>query len=196
MAAKVKIPGGIEPKHLAQIREIMESHLESLNKKFNVMQINLRLNRSETQERAPYFIDWVGVEEVLKIIKRDERELDPGLLRFGDNTPSEVNREALDGVPNTVINRDWTQGMSEKRPESKVLAQKARVMYQKVIGIIANDESVNKNRCVGTFTAGFKTPDDSKQKQIDDALREIATSSASPLVNWIQTNLVLGGPFK
>ena len=197
----VRIPGGIEPRHLAEIREIMEKCLGVLNK-FKVMQVNLRLNKSGTEDKLPYFIDWVGVQKVLEILKRDERELDPGLLRFGDDTPSEVNKEALDGSPNTVINRDWTKGMSEKRPQSRVLAQKAGVMYQKIIGIIAEekndkDESNTKKRCVGTFTAGFlKKPDDVTEKQIDEDLKEIATSPVSPLVIWIKANLVLGGPFK
>jgi hypothetical protein len=197
----VRIPGGIEPRHLAEIREIMEKCLGVLNK-FKVMQVNLRLNKSGTEDKLPYFIDWVGVQKVLEILKRDERELDPGLLRFGDDTPSEVNKEALDGSPSTVINRDWTKGMSEKRPQSRVLAQKAGVMYQKIIGIIAEekndkDESSTKKRCVGTFTAGFvKKPDDATEKQIDEDLKEIATSPASPLVIWIKANLVLGGPFK
>jgi hypothetical protein len=193
----VKIPSGIEPKHLAQIREIMEERLRHLNEKFKAMQINLRLNKSGTDDKLPYFIDWVGVEDVLDILKRDERELDPGLLRFGDDTPSQVNQEALDGAPNTVINRDWTKGMSEKRPESKVLAPKAGVTYQKIIGIIADDKSINKKRCVGTFTAGFlKKPDDAREKQIDEELKDIATSPASPLVKWIEDNLVVGGPLK
>lgn len=194
----VRIPGGIEPRHLAEIREITEKCLNALNK-FNVMQVNLRLNKSGTEDKLPYFIDWVGVQAVLDILKRDERELDPGLLRFGDDTPSEVNREALDGAPNTIINRDWTKGMAEKRPQSRVLAQKAGVMYQKIIGIIADEKngSVTKKRCVGTFTAGLaKKPDDVMEKQIDEELKEIATSPASPLVIWIKANLVLGGPLK
>lgn len=194
----VRIPGGIEPRHLAEIREIMEKCLGDLYK-FRVMQVNLRLNKSGTEDKFPYFIDWVAVQAVLDILKRDERELDPGLLRFGDDTPSEVNREALDGAPNTIINRDWTKGMAEKRPRSRVLAQKAGVMYQKIIGIIVEEEngSITKKRCVGTFTAGLvKKPDDLMEKQIDEELKEIATSPASPLVIWIKANLVLGGPFK
>ena len=56
----VRIPGGIEPRHLAEIREIMEKCLGVLNK-FKVMQVNLRLNKSGTEDKLPYFIDWVGV---------------------------------------------------------------------------------------------------------------------------------------
>jgi hypothetical protein len=195
----VNIPGGIEPKHLADIRKIMEELLRFLNEKFEVMQINLRLNRSGTVDRLPYFIDWVGVKEVLNILKRDERELDPGLFRFGDDTPSEVNREALDGAPNTIIERNWKiRGIAEKRPGSKVLAQKAHVMYQKVIGIIAVDKTINLKRCVGTFTAGLRErPDDTTQ--LDQELKKIAGWTLppdSPLVKWIEDNLVLGGPIK
>jgi hypothetical protein len=195
----VRIPGGIEPRHLAQVREIMEDCLRGLSK-FEVMQVNLRLNKSGTEERLPYFIDWVGVEDVIRILKRDEtRDIDPGLLRFGDNTPSLVNQEALDGALKTIINKDWkTRGFSEKRPESRVLAQKANVMYQKIIGIIAKDQSESKTRCVGTFTAGLKE-EPKETAKIDEELKRIAgwtTPPASELVRWIEQNLVLGGPFK
>jgi len=186
MAGKISIPGGIEPKHLAEIRQIMEDNLTSLNDQFKVMQIDLRLNRSVTSERLPYFIDWVGVKETLSFLKRDEKDLDPGLFRFGDDTPSDVNKEAVDGA------------LTEKRPGSKALAQKAQVTYQKFIGIIAfdSDPNVNSNRCVGTFTAGFKQKPNNNG--VDKELERIAgwTKSTSDLVEWIQDNLILGGPLK
>ncbi len=199
MAGKIPIPGGIEPKHLAEIRQIMEDNLTSLNDQFKVMQIDLRLNRSVTSERLPYFIDWVGVKETLSFLKRDEKDLDPGLFRFGDDTPSDVNKEAVDGAPSKIIDRDWkTKGLTEKRPGSKALAQKAQVTYQKFIGIIAfdSDPNVNSNRCIGTFTAGFKQKPNNNG--VDKELERIAgwTKSTSDLVEWIQDNLILGGPLK
>jgi hypothetical protein len=194
----VEIPRGIEPKHLAHVREIMEENLTNLHKSFDVMQMNLRLNKSGTTERLPYFIDWVGIEEVLDILKHDETELDPGLYRFGDHTPSLINEQAVAGALKQVINKDWkAAGLREKRPESKVLAQKAGVMYQKIIGILAMDEK-KQRRCVGTLTAGFAGPPHDAGK-IDEELAKLAGWTyprASRLVDWIETNLVVGGPFK
>jgi hypothetical protein len=193
----VPIPGGIEPKHLADIREIMESILANLEK-FKAKQVNLRLNKSAVEEYLPYFIDWVGGQELKR--DRNEKELDPGLFRFGDNVPSVVYNDTLNAAPKTLIDRDWgTQGIGEKQADSKVLAQKAKLTYQKFIGIIAKDEK-NKTRCVGTLTAGFKDkPNDSEAVKIDEEMKKIASWPSFPesnLVTWIQDNLVLGGPVK
>lgn len=197
---KVTIPNGIEPKHLAAIRDIMGCILnDDLQPKFDVKQINLRLHKSRSDDRLPYFIDWVGVDDVMKILKRDETDIDPGLFRFGDSVPSKVNQEAVDGAPNIIIDRDWTQpqSLNEKRPESRLLAQKVNVMYQKVLGIIAFDDEKKQNRCVGTFTAGFlRAPGNADD--VNKELKQIAgwTGGQSELVRWIQDNLVLGGPAK
>jgi hypothetical protein len=192
----VPIPGGIEPKHLADIREIMENILCDLEK-FQAKQVNLRLNRSEKEEYLPYFIDWVGVKGLVSV--RSSAELDPGLFRFGDNVPSVVYNATVDAAPKTLVDRDWTQGIGEKQADSKVLAQKAKLTYQKFIGIIAKDGK-NKTRCVGTLTAGFKNkPNDSEAAKIDEEMKKIASWPSFPeskLVTWIQDNLVLGGPVK
>jgi hypothetical protein len=192
----VLIPGGIEPKHLAEVREIMRAVLADLNK-LNAKQVNLRLNKSEETDYQPYFIDWVGVEELIRL--RSEAELDPGLFRFGDNVSSAVYNEAVAAAPKALVGRDWGKdGIGEKHAESKALAQKAKLKYQRFIGILVKDGK--NNRCVGTLTAGFETkPNDGDVGKIDEAMKKIASWPSFPeskLASWIRDNLVLGGPVK
>ena len=80
------------------------------------------------------------------------------------------------------------------------MAQKALVMYQKIIGLVAKDNSIGKNRGVGTFTMGLREkPDNNTITTIDEELKKIAgweVPRASILLDYIEAKFILGGPLK
>lgn len=195
---QVLIPGGIGPQHLVGIRECLREILTSqILTKSGVRQVNLRLNESDTTNKLPVFIDWVGVQDVIVLLTRNGQLSDPGLYRFGDKIPSVVYNQTVDSALQNIPARDWTdpKTLSEKRPESKLLAPKVGATYQKFIGIIAGDRN-NQRRCVGILTVGFSHEPNPVQ-QVEDEMRRVASwppNYKSRLVQSIEQNFIVGGP--
>lgn len=179
------------------IRYYMQQLLDELNSE-SALQVNLRLNESETFELSPVFIDWVGTSQVLKALNQQNLlKDDPGRSRFGDGIPSKVYVEAIKAVGSNSIERDWRnpKTLKEKNANSKLLAPKAGAVYQKFIGIVACDKNHNECR-VGTITVGFaEKPSGSNLENVERTLRRWASwKSKSDFCQYIETHLILGGP--
>jgi hypothetical protein len=210
----VNIPSGINPHHLSEIRRLMTRirddmiHVVGLARD-RAMHVNLRLNETNITEPSPVFIDWCGNDAAIAILTKDH-ELDPGLFRFGDKIPAKLYEDALKGTvqsiqsrtlaPDSVALRDWTQvrQLEEKRPDSKMLAQKVGVKYQFVIGIVAQDQTSKKLHCAGTLGVGLPDKpniDVVRTKMMSLAAWPLATSTHErDLVTYIEQNFALGGP--
>ena len=165
-------------------------------------QVNLRLNTSGTKSKLPVFIDWVAVKEVTATLTKKSGIKDYGEYRFGDPIPSKVYDQAVDKVGKGIVRRDWkcNQLLREKRVQSRLLVQKAGLMYQQFIGIIA--EQRGRRRCVGILTVSFRRKP-GKLNDVDAKMREWASwpknprskgYSKSKLVEYIEQRVVLGGP--
>jgi hypothetical protein len=203
---RVKVQANIRPEDWGTtwfgVRSITESVLEDL-KPLGAKQVNLRLNKSGDPGKHPFFIDWVAVKTVTdKLIKRSGVK-DYGKYRFGDPIPSKVYEETLDKVrERLIVERDWNWNrlFREKRVESRLLVQKAGLMHQRLIGIIA--EQRGTRRCVGTLTVSFKSkpgkPRDvnAKMKQWASWPKSVNSKEClkSKLVEYIEEHVVLGGP--
>ena len=144
------------------IREIMQRVLKEF-RSLGAKQVNLRLNESNETEKRPVFIDWVAVPEIFERLARQsdtpqtrEQVSNVGLYRFGEGLRSRVYEDAVNKALafQGTIDRDWHQDLAEKKVESKLLVQKAGLMYQKFIGIIA--EEAGSRRCVGLLTVSFR----------------------------------------
>ena len=165
-------------------------------------QVNLRLNASGTKNKLPVFIDWVAVKEVTDTLTKKSGIKDYGEYRFGDPIPSKVYDEAVNKVGKGIVRRDWkcNQLLREKRVQSRLLVQKAGLMYQQFIGIIA--EQGDRRRCVGILTVSFRRKP-RKLNDVDAKMREWASwpknlrpkgYTKSKLVEYIEERVVLGGP--
>lgn len=195
MANTGKVPIGWS-KSWAEIRKISWRILREFEA-LGAKQINWRLNESKP-EASPVFIDWVAVKEINDCLRRKSGIDDIGRYRFLDPVPSEVYVKALKYVNQEIIVRDWDpkQLFTEKRVESQLLVQKAGLMHQRFIGIVAEQGGVR--RCVGTLTVSFKkTPGKNLAKKIDAKMKEWASwgvGKRSQLASFLEQNFVLGGP--
>jgi hypothetical protein len=165
-------------------------------------QVNLRLNESDTESKLPVFIDWVAVKEVIDTLTEKSGIRDYGEYRFGDPLPSKVYDEAVNKAGKRIVRRDWkcNRLLREKRVQSRLLVQKAGLMYQQFIGIIAEQDDCL--RCVGILTVSFKRKP-RKLNAVDTKMREWASwpknrrskeRTKSKLVEYIEQKIVLGGP--
>jgi hypothetical protein len=202
--AKVSVAAHEPSKRLKQkwqiIRVVMVKVLKDLQG-LGAMQVNLRLNASNKEDRLPVFIDWLGADSVVNKLGAQSgipgAEKDWGLYRLGDGLFSTVYIDAVDKVLKGIVEREWTPETlkKEKKTESQLLIQKASLNYQKFIGIVAG----SKRRCVGTLTVSFeKKPNVKKLPDIDDKMKQWASwppKLKSELVQKIESNFVLGGPF-
>lgn len=203
---KVKVQADITPEDWGAVwfgmRSVTESVLEDF-KRLGAKQINLRLNKSADAEKRPFFIDWVAVKAITDKLANRSGVKDYGRYRFGDPIPSRVYEEALNKVRERhIVERDWNCNrlFKEKRVESRLLVQKAGLMHQRLIGIIAEQEGTR--RCVGTLTVSFiKKP--AKPKDVNAKMKQWASWPKSPnskerlkskLVDYIEQHVVLGGP--
>ena len=84
--------------------------------------------------------------------------------------------------------------------QSRLVVQKAGLMYQQFIGIIAGQGG--RRRCVGILTVSFRRKP-GKLNDVDAKMREWASwpknprskgYSKSKLVEYIEQRVVLGGP--
>ncbi|HEY2991029.1 MAG TPA: twin-arginine translocation signal domain-containing protein [Candidatus Binatia bacterium] len=199
-AARALVPTSrsITQEHLDNVRKHMAKFLEEL-KSAGVVQVNLRLNESQTEQKLPVFIDWVGTADTHSVLARQgfpQHNAKSRSHRFGDSIRSVVYETAV-GDPPKIIDRDWCEPgvLKEKTAQSQLLAQRAGAMYQMFIGIVAEQDG--RRRCVGLLTAGFpKKLDPSKKKQVEDKMKEWAgwTSTRKDLVNYLAGALTLGGP--
>ena len=184
------------------IRKVTEQMLSEFSS-LEAGQVNLRLNRSNTNKLLPVFIDWLGIDNVSgELVKKSGvqgKKTDWGYYRLGDGVFSKVYDEAVTNVLKQIVEREWSEKAltEEKKVESQRLVQKAGLNYQKFIGIIAGEKG--KPRCVGTLTVSFqKKPSSEKLAQIDEKMKKWASWPANPksnLVETIENNFVLGGPF-
>jgi hypothetical protein len=178
-----------------EIREITEAVLKDFQR-LGAQQVNVRLNESGTHEKRPVFIDWLAVPKVLSRLSDRSPERDLGKYRLGEGTPSQVYNEGLDQIGKKLIERKWNLDLllREKRVESKLLVQKAGLMYQKFVGIIANEKGIARR--AGLLTVSFeKKP--ANLKEIDRKMMEWASwprQPKSPLVEYIEQHFVIGGP--
>jgi hypothetical protein len=159
-------------------------------------QVNWRLNLPGTKDKIPCWFDWLAVKDVTDRLAKRSGVKDYGEYRFGDTTPSTVYNEGLDKAGKDIVERDWgcDQLLKEKRVESRLLVQKAGLMYQRFIGIISEQEG--SRRAVGLLTVSFeKKP--SKLEDVDAKMKQWASwpgYSKSKLVDFIEKNFFLGGP--
>src|SRR5258706_5457096 len=119
------------------IRSLTETVLEDL-RRLGAKQLNLRLNESNSEEKRPVFIDWIAVKQISDRLAKKCRVNDYGEYRLGDTIPSRVYEEALAGAGKRLVERNWKSDklFKEKRVESRLMVQKAGLMYQKFIAII------------------------------------------------------------
>jgi hypothetical protein len=184
----------------------LRKHTERILKEFRPLgakQMNLRLNESEKEAKLPVFIDWIALPSVsAKIAPRSPTD-DMGKYRLGEATPSRVYNDGVAQAGKKIIERDWTceQLLKEKRVESKLAVQKAGLMYQKFIGIIAGQKP--NWRCVGLFTISFeKKPKKAALDEIEQNMKKLASWPENPksdpvkseFVNYLEEVFMLGGP--
>lgn len=173
-------------------------------KPLGAKQVNLRLNESEKESKLPVFIDWFAVPHVSAKIANRSAQADIGKYRLGETTPSIVYNEGVAQAGKKIIERDWTckQLLKEKRVESKLAVQKAGLMYQKFIGIIAGEKP--SWRCVGLLTVSFvKKPKKAVLNKVENKMKKLASWPESPksdpvkseFVNYLEEAFILGGPF-
>jgi hypothetical protein len=181
------------------IRDVTAAVLEDF-RRLGAKQLNLRLNESDSEDKRPVFIDWVAVKSVSDQLARKSgiNVITWGEFRLGDTVPSRVYEEALDGVGRKIIERDWSEGnFKEKRVESKLLVQKAGLMYQRFIALIGGDE--NARRSVGLLSLAFESKPNKKQiDAIDAKMKQWASWPGFPkseLVRFAEDHFAVGGPF-
>lgn len=166
-------------------------------------QVNLRLNQSEQEANLPVFIDWIALPSVSAKITKRSPEPDIGKYRLGETTPSKVYSEGVKRAGKKIIERDWTcdRLLKEKRVESKLAVQKAGLMYQKFIGIIAGEKAAW--RCIGLLTISFeKRPKKAHLDKAEKKMKQLASwpenSKSDPVksefVNYLEGVFILGGP--
>ena len=166
-------------------------------------QVNLRLNESEQEAYLPVFIDWIALPSVSVKLAQRSRESDIGKYRLGEATPSRVYNDGLKQIGKKIIERDWTceNLLKEKRLESKLAVQKAGLMYQRFIGIIAG-EKPNWRR-VGLLTVSFeKKPKKAHLGEVEKTMKKLASwpenAKSDPVqsefVKYLEEVFILGGP--
>jgi len=202
---KVRVRANITPSQWGTawngMRNITRSVLAEL-RPLGAKQVNLRLNTSGTESKLPVFIDWVAVKDVTDTLTQKSGIKDYGVYRFGDPLPSKVYDETVDKVGKGIVRRDWKcdQLLREKRVQSRLLVQKAGLMYQQFIGIVA--EQRGRRRCVGILTVSFRRKP-RKLSDVDAKMKEWASWPKNPrsggypkskLVEYIEQRVVLGGP--
>jgi hypothetical protein len=178
------------------IRTLTETVLEDF-RRLGAKQLNLRLNESNSEEKRPVFIDWVAVKQISDRLAKRSGVGDWGEFRLGDTIPSRVYEEALNGAGRRIIERNWKSGelFKEKRVESRLMVQKAGLMYQRFIAIIGGDGE--QRRVVGLLSVGFESKP-KKLDAIDAKMKEWASWPGfpkSPLVKFAEETFVVGGPF-
>jgi hypothetical protein len=202
---KVRVKANITPSQWGTAWNGMRNITRSVLAEFRPLgakQVNLRLNASGTESKLPVFIDWVAVKEVTDSLTDKSGIRDYGKYRFGDPIPSTVYDQAVDKVGKGIVRRDWecNRLFREKRVQSRLLVQKAGLMYQQFIGIIA--EQKGRRRCVGILTVSFRQKP-RKLNDVDAKMREWASWPKNPrskgyrkskLVEYIEQRVVVGGP--
>jgi hypothetical protein len=196
---KLTVKAGINVKGLGNrwkgIREVTQTLLKEFEG-LGAKQVNWRLNESGKSSKSPVFIDWLAVKNITDSLAKKSGVKDYGVYRLGDSLPSNVYDEGLDKAGKDIVERDWgcDQLLKEKRVESRLLVQKAGLMYQRFIGIIAEQEG--SRRGVGLLTVSFeKKP--STLEAVDAKMKQWASWPGNPksgLVEYIEQNFVLGGP--
>jgi hypothetical protein len=197
--SKITLKAGMTAKQLGDtwgdIRKVTTDILKEFEG-LGVKQVNLRLNLSGTKDKIPMWFDWLAVKDVTDKLANRSGVMDYGAYRFGDRTPSAVYNEGLEKAGKAIVERDWgcDQLLKEKRVESRLLVQKAGLMYQRFAALISELEG--SRRAVGLLSVGLeKKP--SKLEDVDAKMKEWASWSGYPkskLVDFIEKNFILGGP--
>jgi hypothetical protein len=191
------IPNGINDTHKGQIRTLLEQILNDSDLiAAKVVHVNLRLNVSDSEQKLPVFIDWVGTPTARSILERQGLPPAQRGHRFGDSLRSTVYDAAVASPPQ-IIERDWCAPglLAEKTAQSRLLGQRAGAMYQMFIGIKAEQDS--QRRCVGLLTAGFqKKLEGTAKTAVEGKMKDWAgwTSTRKPLVDLIANTFTHGGP--
>ncbi|HEY1269642.1 MAG TPA: hypothetical protein VGH16_20455 [Candidatus Binatia bacterium] len=181
----------------AGIRELTEKVLADFSR-LGAKQLNLRLNESNTEEKRPVFVDWIAAKQVAERIGRKSSVADDwGRSRVGDTVPSRVYEEALAGAGRKIVERNWKSAdiFKEKRLESRMMVQKAGLMYQKFIALIGGDGE--QQRCVGLLSLAFESKP-KKSAAVDAKMKEWASWPGFPksdLVRFAEEHFEVGGPF-
>ena len=203
-----KIPEGITSTEYDGIRTRLETFLGNIG----ASQVSMRLNESaEDDHNFSYFVGFV--QNAVASQKREDAGIpDPGLFRFGDDVPSKEYRDTIrrtvefrnNTAPDPFVIRNWT-GTTASAPDRKKKAMGSRgidivteVNYRKYIGIVVDGISVNGStvrKCVGMLGVGFPDPS-TAPASLDTQLKDFAQApgNASPLVSYLRTTFVLGGP--
>jgi|GEM_PF-1510661 len=179
------------------VRELTEKVLADFSR-LGAKQLNLRLNESNTEEKRPVFIDWIALKQVSdRLGRKSSLSDDWGRSRLGDTVPSRVYEEALSGAGRKIVERNWKSAeiFKEKRVESRMMVQKAGLMYQKFIALIGGDG--DQRRCVGLLSLAFESRP-KKSGAVDAKMKEWASWPGFPksdLVRFAEEHFDVGGPF-
>jgi hypothetical protein len=199
LKGKRKIPEEITQDDFKDIRQHLETVLKELTSgKTDAMIVNMRLNKTGTEDPAPVFVGWVE-DETLKKLRVKRKEKDPGSSRLKDTVPATEYTETLK-AKGVIQERDWCAlkdgraTLAEKSPQQKALVPRAGLMYQRLIGIVVQDGSVS--RSVGTMNLAFpKKPADQLIQNADNIMKTWATNQEkSKLIQFLRDNFQLGGP--
>jgi len=190
--ANKKVPGSITLDDFTKIDGDLRKILQTTGAK----EAHLRLNDSDDDELAPYFVGWVEDSD-LKSNREAKNHPDPGLYRFGDPVLSSVYLQAYEMAKNAhqaiLFSKNWDGDLHQKRLDEKALAPKAGVMHQKCMGIVLKKDGVD--RFVGTLNVGFAAPpSDSDNATIENVITQWADPATSTLVQWLDTQFTLFGP--
>ncbi len=179
------------------VRELTEKVLADFGR-LGAKQLNLRLNESHTEEKRPVFIDWIALKQITdRLGKKSSAGDDWGRSRCGDALPSRVYDQALAGAGKKIVERNWKSSelFKEKRVESRLMVQKAGLMYQRFIALIGGDG--NQRRCVGLLSLAFESKP-KKLAALDAKMKQWASWPGFPksdLVRFAEEHFDVGGPF-
>jgi hypothetical protein len=156
----------------------------------DVGRVNSRLNCSGTQEASPV---WAGTYEDNAIEKAQGFKADD--IRFGRSNRSKIYTQTITDKQGDIIEKDWTEGFSEKEQDEYGPAQaygpRAGCMHQLYIAIRIKEGP--RYRHVGTITVGFrKKPDRGK---VGPIMKHWAyEDEGSGYVKYLKDTFNLGGP--
>src|SRR5262249_20712019 len=200
---KVDVHRNLKKNELGGRWDAIRGYTEAILKQFSglgAMQVNWRLNVSGKMDPQPIFIDWFATRKISEGLlgKSGVKIADIGERRLGDWVTSVVYDQGLDQAGTAIVVRDWMNCslVKEKKVESQLLVQKAGLLYQKFIGILAREpEGKKQRRRVGLLTVSFQTAP-SNQQAVDDLMKKLAWADnpKSDFVKYIEGNFVLGGP--
>lgn len=202
-----RIPGSITVKDFAQITELLEEILGSMDKELTALgaqddekpkELHIRLNESDKPFPLPIFVTWVESRDVQET-RENWNHPHPALHRSGDDAFSEIYAEAVSYAHNQDLQkhfryRDWAANeLLEKRAGEKATDPKAGNTFQTCLAMVI------EGRATGTLVVGFRRrPNNQLLERAQQILRQWARDDCSQprrseLIDLLK-NFELGGP--